>query len=137
MKHMFKPLFFVASWLAGGALWAQSGLHDPMRPLNVASSHAQVSDSDAAAKPAGENIQMLMIGRQRAFAVIDGVLVKPGESVNQWQLVSIGHQGVVMRNASVTQEFRINPAVVKTVRNSNQKNSSHDPVDNKPSRNHP
>jgi len=80
---------------------------------------------------------MLVIGRQRAFAMINGVLVKHGESVNQWQLVSIDRQGVVMRNASVIQEFSISPSVVKTVRTSNPKNSSSDSVDNKPSRNRP
>jgi hypothetical protein len=107
-----------------------------MRPPNQASFSAQAPAADAA-QPSSENIQMLVIGRQRAFAMIDGVLVKPGESVNQWQLVSIGRQGVVMRNATVTQEFSISPSVVKTVRTANSKNSSKDSIDNQPSRNRP
>ena len=137
MKHIFRPLFIAAWWAMGSsALWAQGSLHDPMRPPSQAPFSAQAPAPDTA-QPSGENIQMLVIGRQRTFAVIDGVLVKPGESVNQWQLVSIGRQGVVMRNASVTQEFSISPSVVKTVRTANRKNSSNDSVDNKPSRNHP
>ena len=137
MKHTFRPLFF-AAWLALGAnaLWAQSGLHDPMRPPNQASFSAQAPAADAA-QPSSENIQMLVIGRQRAFAMINGVLLKPGESVNEWQLVSIDRQGVVMRNATVTQEFSISPSVVKTVRTANPKNSSKDSIDNQPSRNRP
>lgn len=137
MKYKLRPLFFTACLaMCASSLLAQSGLHDPMRPADPAPFSAQVSASDAH-QPSGENIQMLVIGRQRAFAMINGVLVKPGESVNQWQLVSIDRQGVVMRNASVIQEFSISPSVVKTVRTSNPKNSSSDSVDNKPSRNRP
>jgi hypothetical protein len=137
MKYKLRPLFFTACLATcASSLWAQSGLHDPMRPVDPAPFSGQVSASDAT-QPSGENIQMLVIGRQRAFAMINGVLVKPGESVNQWQLVSIDRQGVVMRNASVIQEFSISPSVVKTVRTSNPKNSSSDSVDNKPSRNRP
>lgn len=137
MKHTSRFLL-LATGLAVGTVpvWAQNSLHDPMRPPSPATLSAQVAASDAA-KPTSENIQMLVIGRQRAFAVIDGVLVKPGESVNQWELVSISHQGVVMRNASVTQEFSINPSVVKTIRSPNVKNNSFDSVDNKPSRSRP
>ncbi len=137
MNYALRSIFLTA-WLTCGVSsgWAQSSLHDPMRPPSATSFAAQLPTSDAA-NPAGEKIQMLIIGRQRAFAMIDGLLVKPGESVNQWQLVSIGHQSVVMRNASVTQEISINPSVVKTIRRPSQQISSNDSVDNKTSRNRP
>ena len=137
MKYKLRPLFFTACLaMCASSLWAQSGLHDPLRPADPAPFSAQVSASDAH-QPSGENIQMLVIGRQRAFALIDGVLVKPGESLNQWQLVSIHRQSVVMRNAAVTQEISISPSVVKTVRTTNRKSSSQDPIVNQPSRNSP
>jgi hypothetical protein len=80
---------------------------------------------------------MLVIGRKRTFAMMDGVVVKPGESVNQWQLVSIGSQGVVMRNAAVTKEISINPSVVKTVRSEERLDRSTDSNQNKPPRKSP
>ena len=147
MKNALYPLIMTA-WLSLSAtsLWAQGALQDPTRPPEKTAISRSVTpvtgavsgpESSDAAKPAAENIQMLVIGRQRAFALIDGVLVKPGDSLNQWQLVSIHRQSVVMRNAAVTQEISISPSVVKTVRTTNRKSSSQDPIVNQPSRNSP
>lgn len=147
MKNVLHPLIMtVCLSLGATSLWAQGALHDPTRPSDKTSFSrpaapatgvvSEVTNSDGSTS-AAQSIQMLVIGRQRAFALIDGVLVKPGESLNQWQLVSIHRQSVVMRNAAVTQEISISPSVVKTVRTTNRKSSSQDPIVNQPSRNSP
>jgi len=113
MKHLHASLVCAAGIaLSMGSLCAQVELHDPTRPPSNLSAIA----NGAFEKASTENIQMLLIGRDRSFVMMDGVVVKPGEMFNQWQLVSIGHQSVVMRNASVTQEISLSPLVVKTRR---------------------
>jgi hypothetical protein len=133
MKHLLTPSLMAACCvLSVSSLWAQSELHDPTRPPSSLSISANVESSSTP-----ESIQMLVIGRKRTFAMMDGVVVKPGESVNQWQLVSIGSQGVVMRNAAVTKEISINPSVVKTVRSEERLDRSTDSNQNKPPRKSP
>jgi hypothetical protein len=111
MKHLFLPLVIATGLaLSANSTWAQGDLHDPTRPSSTLTTSAH-----AATVTAPDNLQMLLIGRQRSFAMMDGVIVKPGESFNQWQLVSIGRQSVVMRNAALTEEISIHPSVVKTV----------------------
>ncbi len=134
----------LATLLAGvGPVCAQTDLHDPMRPIGVAAASALTAsvslgspDTEvvAAPQPLAGSINVLVIGAQRQFALIDGVLVHPGESVNQWRLVSIHHQGVVMRHASQIQEIKLHPSAVKTIRPTHVNGSTSDPVDNKPSR---
>jgi len=112
MKQLFTSrLIALCLALHTHSSWAQGDVHDPMRPpANLA----------AASKPASvaapENVQMLLMGGQRSFAMVDGVIVKPGESLKAWRLVSIGSHSVVMRHAAVTEEISIHPAVVKTVK---------------------
>lgn len=112
MKHLFTPQLIVLYLALNANLsWAQGDVHDPMRPpanLSVASTPASVSVPD--------NVQMLLKGEQRSFAMVDGVIVKPGESLKAWRLVSIGSHSVVMRHAAATEEISIHPAVVKTVK---------------------
>ncbi len=113
MKHIHPPLLIALGLAFGvGSLWAQSELHDPTRPPNSPAVNAKV----ASVSTTPDNIQMLLVGPQRSFAVIDGVVLKPGDNLNQWQLVSIGKQSVVMRNATTTEEINLNPSVVKTRR---------------------
>jgi len=147
MKHIRSSHVIAFGFaLSVGSLWAQGTLHDPTRPpsnvsASVAAAMAAVPEGSSlnaeAQKPSGERIQMLLIGRHRSFAMIDGVVVKLGESLNQWQLVSIDRQSVVMRNAAVTEEISINPSVVKTARSTNRSGNSIDSIDNKPSRKSP
>lgn len=147
MRNVLHSLI-VTTWLSLSAtsIGAQSALHDPTRPPDKTSLGRSVAPAigtineavnNDESKPTPESIQMLVIGRQRKFALIDGVLVKPGESLNQWQLVSISRQSVVMRNAAVTQEISISPSVVKTVHTPNRQSSNHAPIVNQPSRNSP
>lgn len=90
----------------------QGPLRDPTRPPQVAPAG---SGSAAAASPGGR-IQMLLIGESRKYAVIDGVLLKPGDLHRQWRLSSINPDSVVMHGASGTQVIKANPSVVKTIR---------------------
>jgi hypothetical protein len=114
MKYLPSSLVIAAGLALGmGSAWAQSELHDPTRPPVNLSANANVSTVTTTTP---DNVQMLLVGRQRSFAMIDGVMVKPGDMFNQWQLISIGRESVVMRNASVTEEISLNPLVVKTRR---------------------
>ena len=111
--------------LCANAVQAQSLMHDPMRPLVPTSpSGTLLAAHDSAVaplsvediKPSGNSIRMLVIGRDRSFAVMDGQLLEPGNSFKHWKLLSIGPQSVVMRNAASTQVIDINPGVIKTPR---------------------
>ena len=131
MKYLASLFAIVTGFvLSAPAFCAQDELHDPTRPLINVTASAMVSAENASP----ENLQMLLIGRQRSYALIDGVVVKPGDMLNQWELVSIGSQSVVMRNASLTEEISLNPSVVKTLRSPKRSDASMDALDNPPSR---
>ena len=126
MTHTPASLFCALTMvLSTGALWAQGGLHDPTRPPSNVDAKARVSSGSATA----DNIQMLVIGRERSFAMLDGEVVMLGGTFNQWQLISMDSQSVVMRNATLTEEINLNPSVAKTLRTAKRSDSSRDAVD--------
>jgi hypothetical protein len=110
-------------------------LHDPTRPPQ--SLAVEGSTEALQAQASRERIQMLVIGESRKFAIIDGVMVTPGALLNQWRLVRIDTQGVVMQSASGAQKISIHPAVVKTVRPVRRSNSGPELIQNQPTRTRP
>lgn len=119
------PGFAFSLLLGSHALQAQDLLHDPMRPListNDAGTPLTTPGSAAARfaaedrPPSGASVRMLVIGREKSVAIIDGQLMELGNNLKQWQLISIGPHSVVMRNAATTHVIGIHPAVIKTLR---------------------
>ena len=150
MKPMFKLLCVTAcAWLLAPSLGAQPVLRDPTRPSDI--SPAPVVSAPSNGLPDGnpngdyvlapisapERVGVLLIGSSRQYAVIDGVVVKPGQSVNQWRLLSIHSQGVVMQGASGTQTLKVSPLVVKTLRSADRADQGSDTRDHKPTRRSP
>lgn len=150
MKSIFKLLCVTAcAWLLVSPLGAQTVLRDPTRPSEISSVPVVTAPSNGLpnGNPTGdyvlapisppERVGVLLIGASRQYAVIDGVVVKPGQSVNQWRLLSIHAQGVVMQSASGTQTLKVSPSVVKTLRSANRTDQGVDTRDHKPTRRSP
>ncbi|WP_100144290.1 hypothetical protein [Limnohabitans sp. JirII-31] len=150
MKSIFKLLCVTAStWLLATPLGAQPVLRDPTRPSEISPPPVVSAPSNGLpdGNPNGdyvlapisppERLGVLLIGSSRQYAVIDGVVVKPGQSVNQWRLLSIHSQGVVMQSASGTQTLKVSPSVVKTLRSADRADQGADTRDHKPTRRSP
>jgi hypothetical protein len=129
MKSMIQGLLMVGLLMSMGSGFGQStdaatSLRDPTRPppglLRVYGNSKALAESDGrAANAAGmsdSRVQVLKIGRSRQFAIIDGQLMQPGDVVDQWRLVSIQSQGVVLQSATETQTISSTPLVEKTLR---------------------
>lgn len=104
----------IGASLTAGLVWGQTSWHDPMLPP------AQFqSNSDASASVSGDaglrqpTVQVLLIGRDRQSAVIDGRVLKRGEQMEQWRLVTISDKGVLLRDNEGSQTVSAYPAVKK------------------------
>lgn len=115
---MFAPLkilsICVGASLFLGPTGAQAELRDPMLPP------AQFMGGMESALPMGGGgsvrqpvVQVLLIGHDRQSAVIDGQVLKRGEQLDQWRLISIHDKGVVLRGNEGTQAVSAFPAVKK------------------------
>lgn len=101
-------------------LFAQGVLHDPTRP---ALWMAAPPTTGTPATPLGNTqaepdvrVDVLVLGKDRQLAVINGVMVTPGERLNDWRIVSLTERGVALRRDAQTQLKPLTPAVVKTWR---------------------
>jgi hypothetical protein len=144
--HSLPTLFALLGSLSASFGHTQTILYDPFRPPNAllpnTSSENNSATNNRSMPQANSNmyggkVQMLLIGQHRSTALIDGHVLKLGELINQWKLVSIDPQNIVMRNASVTEKISINPSVVKTIRATKQSDKSVDSDDKNLSRSHP
>lgn len=71
---------------------------------------AAAARTDAKPEPAS-GLQMILVGKSRRFAIIGGQVVKPGDTYNGSQVVSVRPGGVVMQDAS--KSLQATPGVVK------------------------
>jgi hypothetical protein len=73
-------------------------LHDPTRPLAVSrrmpSTNATARDSAALAEP---QLQLVLIGADRRYVVIDGELLTIGDSVRGLPLMNISEDAAVLK----------------------------------------
>lgn len=103
------------------ALFAQGVLHDPTRPAFWASSATSSSLTqetrlaDANPAPAGR-VEVLLLGKSKNLAVVDGITVKVGDMLHDWQVVSLSERGLALRREAQTQHIPLTPGVVKTLR---------------------
>ncbi len=119
MKNVYRSS--ILAWLFCALLAsaaAQTVLpNDPTRPAaQWLAAQARPAGGDTAApdpEPAG--VQIIVMGAKRQFAVIDGQLIRVGESYQGARLLSIGSQGVLMQKDGAKADLRMNPAVRKKV----------------------
>ena len=121
MNHAKRSSFLsllLAGFLANGA--AQTGLSiDPTRPAAEWLAAQAPGTAEAAAREAGPGgLQVIVKGATRKFAVIDGQLIRLGESDQGSRLLAIGAQDVLLQKDGVKTELHMNPAVRKKVHQS-------------------
>lgn len=94
------------------------GQTDPTRPApEWLAAQAPVPADEAlgpASAPAG--VQVIVIGPTRKFAIIDGQMVRFGQTYNGAKLVGIRPEGVVLQKDGVKEKLSMSPAVTKMVR---------------------
>ncbi len=112
--------------LAGAARAAP--LSDPTRPASEwLAAQSPVPGAVAAQPPvpgavaaeavaAAPVVRVLVIGRARKFAIIDGQVVRYGETYNGSKLVGINPDGVVMQKDGSKEKLSMHPAVEKRVK---------------------
>ena len=92
-------------------------LADPTRPAaEWLAAQPPVPGGEVAGSGTETGVQVLVIGRARKFAIVDGQLVRQGDSYNGARLVGIQHDGVVMQRDGSKEKLSMNPAVEKKVR---------------------
>jgi hypothetical protein len=83
-------------------------LADPMRPPALSSAAPQAS------KAAGPTVQMIVVGAERSYAVIDGRTVKQGEHVGDRRVTRIAETEITLRDAAgATTVLKLLPQVQK------------------------
>ena len=115
------PILLCLLW--PGVVWSQSALRDPTTP--PAGFGLPPTAIEGGANPAGARpesgpavapaVQIMVIGPARKHVVINGQTLRPGEKMDQWRLVSITAQGVVLQNANGSQTIPAHPPVKKKV----------------------
>jgi hypothetical protein len=115
---MFGLLKYVLL-LTGGLIslspvWGQSDLRDPMLPPAQYRTGAALS-SEMASGAREPVVQVLIVGRDRQFAVIDGHVLKRGQYMDQWRLVNITDRGVLLSDGDAVRKVSVHPAVVKKI----------------------
>ena len=121
-NHYRHAIRHLAPLLALGwcALASAGTLTDPTRPPDawLAAQGSYVTDDDASSG------QVLLLGRTRRFAVIDGQLVKPGDTLNGAKVLAIRPNGVVVVEENAEpQLLKLTPAIEKKSTTSRPQNA--------------
>lgn len=109
---------WISLFVAPIAVLAQP-LMDPMRPPATPSSP---SGSGATPLPKANTVRVLLIGENRKYAVVDGVIVRQGDTLNGWRVTRISSTGVVLSGSGSSETLRITPGVIKTPRDPSNQN---------------
>ena len=98
-----------------GALWSQV-MEDPTRPAPAWLAAQPKAPGEIVVEPNSEpSLQLLLIGKSRKYAIIDGQIVKPGGSYNGSRLVAIKPDLVVLQSDDALQTLKMHPAIEKTI----------------------
>ena len=97
--------------------WSQT-LADPTRPpaawlASQAKAGPGASTADAVAAEAPPQLQSLLLGGPRKYAIIDGQIVGVGDTFKDARVVAVTASGVVLRNEQGTQTLKLFPDVDK------------------------
>lgn len=104
-----------AAWTAVSAPVRAAPLADPTRPANEWLA-AQPGADGAPAGDALPGVRVVVAGRARKLAIIDGQLVRLGETYNGARLVGVGPDGVVLQKDGSKEKLSMSPAVEKKTR---------------------
>jgi len=95
-------------------------LGDPTRPTaEWLATQAVAPGAVAIPKDSAPGVRVLVVGPSRKFAIIDGQLVRLGETYNGAKLVGFHADGVVMKKEGSKERLGMSPAVEKKVLASN------------------
>ncbi len=61
------------------------------------------------------DVQIVVIGPERKFAMVNGQMVRPGETYRGSKLVAINEDGAVWRRDGVTEKSSMSPGVSKKI----------------------
>jgi hypothetical protein len=98
--------------LCGAA--AAQGLADPTRPPSQYLATQRNGVPADGADGQSPDVQIVVTGRSRGFAVVKGRAMRPGETLNGTKLVSVGPEGAVWERDGVRESPSMNPAAMKT-----------------------
>ncbi len=107
--RLWLPPLLALGWLGGA--WGDT-LSDPTQPppawLAAQGTAAALVDHDVSS-----GMQLILIGRSRKFAIIDGRVVKPGDTYKGSKVLDIKPGEVVVQDAS--KSLKLTPSVEKKV----------------------
>ena len=101
-------------------LWCEGvlsqGLADPTRPAPTwLAAQPKVTGEIVLEKNAVPSVQMLLIGKSRKYAIIDGQIIKPGGNYNGSRVVAIKSGLVVLQGDDALQTLKMHPTIEKTI----------------------
>ena len=102
--------------LGGGGLNVvlADSLADPTRPTSEwLAAQPPAPGAEAVAQVAPSGLQVLVLGPTRKFAIIDGQLVRLGETYKGAKLVGFHADGVVMQKDGSKEMLSMSPAAIK------------------------
>lgn len=106
--------------LVGSTVALAQPLMDPMRP--PAAAGATQPGSALSPLPKANAVQVLLIGENRKYAMVDGVMVRQGDTLNGWRVTRISSKGVLLSGAGSSETLSITPRVIKTPRDPSNPN---------------
>lgn len=113
-----KPMLLLSGLLlAHGLVQAQGALRDPTTPppgisVPAASAGGQGDEAEVRAVVPQSIIRITPVGGRKQ-AVIDGRAIQTGEQINQWRLITITTNGVILKDSRGTRTL---PAATSSVR---------------------
>lgn len=106
--------FCAAAW-SQGAL-AEGTLADPTRPApEWLRAQPSAPGAKAATVESGPVLQLLRVDRTRQYAIIDGQMVKAGDTVKNAKVVAVRRDEVLLQDGETRQSLQLNPDIKKTV----------------------
>lgn len=110
-----QPVAVALLALAAAGVHAQSDPTKPSAAWLAAQAKAQgQKEPDPGESSGPANAQILLSSGSRRFVVVDGHVVRPGESYNGAKLVAIGESGAVWDRGGTRESPSMTPAVQKT-----------------------
>ncbi len=97
--------------LLGPAVGAAQPLKDPFRPPQAI---IQAQSSAESVVPVRPVVRVLVISKDQRHAVIDGVVLKQGDTFDQWRIMQISPKGVRLQINGAEELMSISPRVTIT-----------------------
>ena len=118
MTKLDGARFFALLLLGLGsmAVAQAQALDDPTRPaLEWLAAQPVAPGAEVASEGAAAGVQVIVVGPTRKFAIINGQLVRYGQSYNGAKLVGIAPESVVLQKDGSKEKLSMSPAVEKRV----------------------